>query len=61
MCFIWISKQVANISLYSMITNDAKCTRDIEGRTATATAAPNKMAACTSKLELNLRKKLVKV
>ena len=45
----------------SMITNDARCTREIKSRTATAEAAFNrKKTLFTSKIDLNLRKILVK-
>jgi hypothetical protein len=43
-----------------MITNDARCTREIKSRIAMAKAAFNKKNLFTSKLDLNLRKKLVK-
>jgi hypothetical protein len=44
-----------------MITNDARCTREIESRIATSKVAFNKKKNLfTSKLDLNLRKKLVK-
>jgi len=44
-----------------MITNDIRCTREIISRIAKATAAFNKKKIIfTSKMELNLRKKLVK-
>jgi hypothetical protein len=44
-----------------MITNDARCTREIKSRIAMAKAEFNKKKNLfTSKLELNLRKKLVK-
>jgi hypothetical protein len=44
-----------------MITNDAKCTHENKSRIATAKAAFNKKKALfTSKLDLHLRKKLVK-
>jgi len=44
-----------------LIANDARCTRDIKSRTATAKVALNKKRTpVTSKLDLNLRKKLVK-
>jgi hypothetical protein len=44
-----------------MITQDAKRTREIKSRTAMAKAAFNKKKTVfTSKLDLNLRKKLVK-
>jgi Tfp pilus assembly major pilin PilA len=46
--------------LGSMITNDARCTREIKSRIAIAKAAFNKKKNLfTSKLDLNLRKKLV--
>ena len=45
--------------LISMITSDARCTREIKSRTAMAKAAfSNKKALFTSKVDLNLRKKL---
>jgi hypothetical protein len=44
-----------------MKENDARCTREMKFRTATAKAAFNrKKTLFTSKLDLNLRKKLVK-
>jgi hypothetical protein len=44
-----------------MITNDARCTREIKSRIAMAKTAFNKNKnVFTSKLELNLSKKLVK-
>jgi hypothetical protein len=44
-----------------MITNDARRTREIKSRLAVAKAAFNKKKThFTSKLDLNLRKKLVK-
>jgi hypothetical protein len=44
-----------------MITNDARCTREIKARTAMAKAAFNKKKTLfTSKSDLELRKKLVK-
>jgi hypothetical protein len=47
--------------LGSMITSDAMCTREIKSRIAMAKTAFNKKKNLfTSKLELNLRKKLVK-
>jgi hypothetical protein len=46
--------------LYSMITSDARCTREIKSRNAMAKAAFKKKTLVTSKLDLNLRKKLVK-
>jgi hypothetical protein len=58
-------KQLDNVEylnyLGSMITNDARCTREIKSRIAMAKAAFNKKKNLfTSKLDLNLRKKLVK-
>jgi hypothetical protein len=43
-----------------MITNDARCTLEIKARIAIAKAALNKKTLFTSKLDLELRKKLVK-
>jgi hypothetical protein len=44
-----------------MITNDARCTREIKSRIAMAKAALNKKETLlTSTMDLNLRKKLVK-
>jgi hypothetical protein len=43
-----------------MITNDARCTGQIEVRIVMAKAAFNKKTLFTSKLESELRKKLVK-
>jgi hypothetical protein len=44
-----------------MVTNDARCTREIKSRIAVTKAAFNKKKTLfTSKLDLNLRKKLVK-
>jgi hypothetical protein len=57
-------KQPENVEYFnclgSMITNDARCTREIKSRIAMAKAAFNKKIIFTSKLHLNLRKKLVK-
>jgi hypothetical protein len=44
----------------SMITNDVRCTREIKARIAMANPAINKRTVFTSKLDLELRKKLVK-
>ena len=44
----------------SIITNNARCTREIKSWMAMAKAAFNKKAVCNSKLELNLTKKLVR-
>jgi hypothetical protein len=43
-----------------MITKDARYTREVKSRTAMARAAFNTKTLFTSKLYLNLRKKLVK-
>jgi len=43
-----------------MITNDARCTCDIKSMIALAKAAYNKKDPFISKLDLNLREKLVK-
>jgi hypothetical protein len=58
-------KQLENVEYFnylgSMITNDARCTREIIYRIAMAKEAFNKKKNIfTSKLDLNLRKKLVK-
>jgi hypothetical protein len=58
-------KQLENVEylnyLDSIITNDARCTCDIKSRIAIAKAAFNKKKNLfTSKLDFNLRKKLVK-
>ena len=45
----------------SMLTNDGRCTREIKSRIAMAKAAfSKKKTLFTSKLDLNLRKKLIK-
>jgi hypothetical protein len=58
------NKSVENVEefnyLGSMITNYARCTREIKATTAMAKAAFNKKTLFTSKLDLELRKKLVK-
>jgi len=59
------SKQPENMEYYnylgSMITNDARCTREIKFRIAMVKAAfNNKKTQFTSQVDLNLRKKLVK-
>jgi hypothetical protein len=58
-------KQLGNVVYFnylgSIITNDARCTREIKSRTALAKAAFNKKKKLlNSKLDLNLRTKLVK-
>ena len=45
--------------LVSMVTNDARCKREINSRIARVKAAFNREILFTSKLDLNLRKKLV--
>jgi hypothetical protein len=57
-------KQLQNVEYFkylgSMIANDARCIREIKSRIVMAKAAFNKKNLFTSKLDLNLRKKLVK-
>ena len=58
-------KQLENVEyfnyLHSMITGDAKCTREIKSRIAMAKAAFNrKQNLFNNKLDLNLRNKLLK-
>jgi len=49
------------IYLGSILTNDGRCTREIKSRIAMAKAALSKKKNLfTSKLDLNLRKKLIK-
>jgi hypothetical protein len=43
-----------------MVTNDARCTHEIKSRIVMAKAAFNKKTLFTGKLDLDLRKKLVK-
>jgi hypothetical protein len=43
-----------------MVTNEARCTRDIISRMTVAKAAFNEKTVFTGKLDLNVRKKLVK-
>jgi hypothetical protein len=45
--------------LFSMITNDSSLTRDIKSSIAITKAAFNNRAPFTSKLDLNVRMKLV--
>jgi hypothetical protein len=56
-------KQLENVEYFnylgSTITNNARCTCEIKSRTAMAKAAFNRKKM-TSKLDFNLRKKLVK-
>jgi hypothetical protein len=65
MKFMINQKQLENVEYFnylgSMITNDARCTTEIKSRFTMAKAAFNKKKNLfTSKLYLNLRKKLVK-
>ena len=58
-------KQLENVEyfkyLYSVITNHARCTREIRSSIAISKAAFNKKKTLfTSKLDFNLRRKLVK-
>jgi hypothetical protein len=57
-------KQLQNVECFkylgSMLTNDGRRTCEIKSRIAMAKAAFNKKTLFTSKLDLNLRKKLVK-
>jgi hypothetical protein len=60
-----LNPQLENVEYFnylgSMITNDAMCTREIKSRIAMAKAAFNKKKTLfTSKLDLNLIKKIVK-
>jgi len=57
-------KQLENVECFkylgSMLTNDGRCTREMKSRITMAKAAFNKKNLFTSKLDLNLRKKLLK-
>ena len=58
-------KQLENVECFkylgSILTNDGRCTCEIKSKIAMAKAAFNKKKTpFTSKLDLNLRKKLVK-
>jgi hypothetical protein len=58
-------KQLQNVKRFNYLgctrTNNARCTREIKSRIALEKAAFNReQALVTSKLDLNLRKKLVK-
>jgi hypothetical protein len=62
---IMYQKELENVEYFnylgSTITNDARCTHEIKSRNAMAKAAVNnKRAFFTSKLDLDVRKKLVK-
>jgi len=58
-------KQLENVECFkylgSMLTNDGRCTCEIKSRITMAKAAFNKKTHFTSTLDLNLRKKLVKM
>jgi hypothetical protein len=58
------NKSVVNVEVFnylgSMITNVARCAREIKARIAMTKAAFQKKTLFTSKLNLELRKKLVK-
>ena len=57
-------KQLENVECFkylgSVLTNDGRCMCEIKSRIAMTKAAFNKKTLFTSKLDLNLRKKLVK-
>jgi len=58
-------KQLENVECFkylgSLLTNDGRCTREIKSKIAMAKAAlSKKKTPFTSKLDLNLRKKLIK-
>ena len=58
-------KQLENVESFkylgSMLTNDGRCTREIKSRIAMAKSAFNKTKTLfTNRLDLNLRKKLIK-
>jgi hypothetical protein len=54
-------KQLENVEYFnyfgSMITNDARCIREIKSSISMGKASFNKKTLFTSKLDLNLRKK----
>jgi hypothetical protein len=58
-----IDQQLENLGSLNCVggvtTNDARCTRDIKSKIAMAKGEFNKKTVFTSKLDLNLRKKLV--
>jgi hypothetical protein len=57
-----VQKQTENVEYfkYSIITNSARCTHKVKSRIALVQAAFNKeKALVTSKLHLNLKKKLI--
>jgi len=55
-------RKIENVEYFNyfvmLITNDTRCTREIQSRTVTAKVAFNKRTLVTSKLALHLRKKL---
>ena len=57
-------KQMENVKSFkylgSMLTEDGRCTCEIKSRIAMAKAAFNKKNLYTSKLDLNLRKRLMR-
>jgi len=57
-------KQLENVECFkylgSLLTNDGRCTREMKSRIAMAKAAFSKKTLFTSKLDLNMRKKLIK-
>ena len=57
-------KQLENVECFkylgSILTNDGRCTCEIKSRIAMAKTEFKKKTLFTSKLDLNLRKKLVK-
>jgi hypothetical protein len=57
-------KQLDNMEYFSclgrMVTNDARCTREIKSRIAMEKASTNKNTLFARKLDLNLRKYVVK-
>ena len=57
-------KQLENVECFKylgcILTNDGRCTCEIKSRIAIAKAVFNKKTLFTSKMDLNLRKKLVK-
>jgi hypothetical protein len=59
-----VKKQLENVEYFSyfgsIVTNDARCTYEIKSRTAMVKAPFTKKTLFSSKLDLNLRKKLVK-
>jgi len=57
-------KQLDNVAYFScsgsVVTSDVRCTRDTKSRTAMEKASTNKNTLFTRKLNLNLRKYVVK-